>query len=147
MKVRSTVRDAALWAAPVFGLLAPAGAHAHVGHVIARAERYLKLEVAGNDARVVVSLTLGEGEGERVLSEADADRDGDPDLIAAAWGAGNGKPRLLLNDGRARFVEADDAFPDGPLFTMGMATGDLDGDGDRDVVVTSLDARARGPCR
>ena len=50
-----------LWASP---------ASAHVGHVILRAERYLKLDVAGRDARVVVSLTLGEGEGRRVLELA-----------------------------------------------------------------------------
>lgn len=57
-------------------LATPTPASAHLGHVILRAERYLKLDVAGNQGRVVVSLTLGEEEGRRVLEAADADSDG-----------------------------------------------------------------------
>jgi hypothetical protein len=73
------------------GLAAPA--HAHLGHVVLRAERYLKLDVAGNRARVVVSLTLGAEAGRRVLAAADADGDGevDPaeaDAYLAEWGRG-----------------------------------------------------------
>lgn len=73
------------------GLAAPASAH--LGHVILRAERYLKLDVAGNRARVVVSLTLGEEEGRRVLEAADTDRDGEvsspeADAYLAQWAEG-----------------------------------------------------------
>lgn len=68
-------------------------AHAHLGHVIARAERYVKLDLAGRSARVVVSLTLGAREGARVLAAADADSSGDVsvaerDAYLAQWGAG-----------------------------------------------------------
>ncbi|HJL14495.1 MAG TPA: hypothetical protein RMH99_02495 [Sandaracinaceae bacterium LLY-WYZ-13_1] len=49
--------------------------------------------MAGNDARVVVSLTLGAEEGERVLEAADADGDGrvseaEADAHLAQWAAG-----------------------------------------------------------
>lgn len=50
-------------------------AHAHVGHVVMRAERYLKLDASEADTRLVVSLMLGEVEGERVLADADANGD------------------------------------------------------------------------
>ena len=68
-------------------------AHAHLGHVILRAERYLKLDVSGHRARVVVSLTLGVDEGSRVLAAADTDGDGevsDPerDAYLAQWAEG-----------------------------------------------------------
>ncbi|MBX3269433.1 MAG: hypothetical protein KF729_04190 [Sandaracinaceae bacterium] len=76
----------------MLALAAPATCRAHVGHVIVRAERYLKLDVAGRDVRVVVSLTLGEGEGLRVLTAADTDADGrvtraEADAYLAEWGA------------------------------------------------------------
>lgn len=84
-------------------------AHAHLGHEIARAERYIKLDVAGRSARLVVSLTLGEREGARVLASADADASGDVseaerDAYLTQWGAGlrtelpvhvDGAPRSL----------------------------------------------------
>jgi len=73
--------------------LAPAPAAAHVGHVIRTAERYLKLDVDGHRARVVVSLTLGADEGRRVLEAADADGDGtvtgaESEAYLAQWGDG-----------------------------------------------------------
>jgi hypothetical protein len=52
-------------------------ASAHVGHVVQRAERYVKLDVTPGDARVVVSLSLGPSEMEGVLRAADVDLDGD----------------------------------------------------------------------
>jgi hypothetical protein len=68
-------------------------AHAHLGHVILRAERYLKLDVAGHRARVVVSLTLGDDEGGRILAAADTDGDGEVtdlerDAYLAQWAEG-----------------------------------------------------------
>lgn len=74
------VREAPAVAAALAALLLSsiaAPASAHLGHVILRAERYLKLDVAGNQARVVVSLTLGEAEGRRILEAADTDGDGE----------------------------------------------------------------------
>ncbi|MCA9609658.1 MAG: hypothetical protein KC619_28865 [Myxococcales bacterium] len=61
--------------------------------MILRAERYLKLDVAGHQARMVVSLTLGPEEGRRVLSAADGDEDGrvttdEANAYLAQWGEG-----------------------------------------------------------
>jgi len=68
-------------------------ARAHLGHEIARAERYLKLDVSGHSARIVVSLTLGQREGARVLAAADTDASGDVseaerDAYLTQWGEG-----------------------------------------------------------
>lgn len=52
-------------------------AHAHLGHIVARAERYLKIEAGPEQARVVVSLTLGAGEMAKVLMAADREGNGD----------------------------------------------------------------------
>lgn len=84
-------RGAALVAFVVLSVAGPASAH--LGHVILRAERYLKLDVAGNQARVVVSLTLGEEEGRRVLEVADTDGDdevssAEADAYLAQWAEG-----------------------------------------------------------
>jgi hypothetical protein len=74
-------------------VVAPLVAHAHLGHVILRAERYLKLDASESDTRVVVSLTLGPSEGARVLGAADANGDHDvsqaeSDAYLAQWGDG-----------------------------------------------------------
>jgi hypothetical protein len=74
-------------------VIAPLVAHAHLGHVILRAERYLKLDASEDDTRIVVSLTLGPSEGARVLGAADANGDHDvsqaeSDAYLAQWGDG-----------------------------------------------------------
>lgn len=93
-------------AALVLALLSwsPSPAAAHVGHVIRTAERYLKLDVDGYRARVVVSLTLGAAEGRRVLEAADADGDGavseaESDAYLAQWGEGLSEEVPLRLDG------------------------------------------------
>ena len=74
--------------------LAPAAlVTAHLGHIVLSAERYLKVDVSKDEARLVVSLTLGPGEGRRVLEAADADQDGtvtqpEADAYMAQWGEG-----------------------------------------------------------
>jgi hypothetical protein len=65
----------ALAASALLGLLGVA--HAHIGHTITRAERYLKLDATEADTRFVVSLTLGAAEGRNVLGQADADGSGE----------------------------------------------------------------------
>ncbi len=80
-------------------------ASAHVGHVILRAERYLKLDVSARDVRVVVSLTLGDEEGRRVLTAADADGDGrvtssEADAYLAQWAAGLRRELPIEVEGR-----------------------------------------------
>lgn len=79
-------------------------ARAHLGHEIARAERYLKLDVSGHAARIVVSLTLGEREGARVLAAADTDASGDVseaerDAYLTQWGEGLRSELPVLVDG------------------------------------------------
>lgn len=74
-------------------VLVPAAVEAHLGHVILRAERYLKIDASDEDTRVVVSLTLGASEGARVLAAADANGDHDvsqaeSDAYLAQWGEG-----------------------------------------------------------
>jgi hypothetical protein len=58
--------------------------------VVVSAERYLKLDVAGADARLVVSLTFGELAMARVRQAADRDADGrvsaaESEVYLAAW--------------------------------------------------------------
>lgn len=101
----------------VFGLLllAPGTAYAHVGHVILRAERYLKLDVSGRSARMVVSLTLGAEEGERVLRATDADGDGDvtsaeADAYLAQWTTALRDELPLALDGEPLVVPWADGY-------------------------------------
>jgi hypothetical protein len=87
-------RRAVAIAVALSGVIAIAAvAHAHLGHVILRAERYLKLDASESDTRLVVSLTLGASEGERILRAADADgsgavSEGEADAYLAQWGEG-----------------------------------------------------------
>ncbi|GAB4216320.1 MAG: hypothetical protein OHK0013_42680 [Sandaracinaceae bacterium] len=75
------------------GVAAAGTARAHLGHVVLRAERYLKLDASDADTRLVVSLTLGAEEGRRLLEGADANRDGsvsqaEADGYMGQWGDG-----------------------------------------------------------
>lgn len=105
-------------AALAFG---PARAHAHLGHRILSAERYLKLDVAGHHARVVVSLTLGAGEGRRVLEAADDDDDGEVtaterDAYLARWGEGLVDEVPIFVDGER---QSDARWTDGWMDPIG----------------------------
>lgn len=76
----------------MFALVATA-ASAHLGHIVLSAERYLKMDAAADEVRLVVSLTLGPAEGQRVLEAADEGGDGtvsqgEADAYMAQWGAG-----------------------------------------------------------
>jgi hypothetical protein len=75
-----------------------------------------------------------------------ADMNGDkiPDIVAPPSRLGNGKPRIWLGDGKGRFTEWPlTFFEDGkpqPRFSIdygGVAVGDIDGDGNLDVVSAS----------
>lgn len=71
----------------------------------------------------------------------DIDGDGDLDALIANENPFDqdplhgGQNRLLLNDGAAQFSDASDRLPVLTDQTSAIATGDIDGDGDADVVV------------
>ena len=97
-------------------------AHAHLGHVVLRAERYLKLDVAPGEARIVVSLSLGGEETRRVLGAADTDASGDvtpaeAEGYLAAWGAGLQDELPMSVDGTPVSVRWEEPYlsPQGPV--------------------------------
>jgi len=72
------------------------------------------------------------GEDDNMVAFLDYDSDGDADFII---GSLSGPDRLLVNDGKGRLSVRLDVFhgPETPG-TLGLALGDLDGDGRMDVV-------------
>jgi hypothetical protein len=71
---------------------------------------------------------------------ADVDGDGDLDaLVANSPNFGGGDPvarnRLLRNDGAGSFADATEDLSTGAAWAYSVAAGDLDGDGDADVVL------------
>jgi hypothetical protein len=100
-------------------------ARAHLGHVVLRAERYLKLDVAPGELRLVCSLMLARDEGERVLRPADVDRDGtltqaEADAYLAAWAAGLARELPLRIDGELVEVR----WNDGVIAPLGLLGAD-----------------------
>ncbi len=92
-------------------------AHAHLGHIVVSAERYLKIDATERDTRLVVSLTLGASEGRRVLEAADGDHDGDvsqteADAYLAEWGRGLHDELPVEVDGERVEIEFDEPFLD-----------------------------------
>ena len=81
-----------------------------------------------------------------LVALGDLDRDGDLDLLATAHDSG--AVFAWLGDGTGRFAPAPGSpvpvFAGAPPHNHGLAAGDLDADGDADVVVADQDARAAG---
>jgi hypothetical protein len=109
-----------LLALAVIAVAAPA--RAHLGHVVQRAERYLKIEGSAEGVRIVVSLTLGPDEAIRVLDAADADGDGtvtqpEADDYMRSWAEGLGTELPIELDGEPVRVEWAEPFldPVGPI--------------------------------
>jgi len=69
------------------------------------------------------------------IALADFDGDGDLDGAVAIDGATNTILQILLNNGSADFVTNGQAFPRKYADVEGLAAGDLDGDGDLDMIV------------
>ncbi|MAC28421.1 MAG: hypothetical protein CMH59_18390, partial [Myxococcales bacterium] len=97
-------------------------AAAHLGHVVTRAERYLKLDAEPEGVRLVVSLTLGPRETVRVMRAADADGDevvtqAEADAYMAQWGEGLLEDLPVEVDGEPRAVAWGEPYfaPIGPV--------------------------------
>jgi hypothetical protein len=102
-------------------------AHAHLGQVILRAQRYLKLDASDADTRLVVSLTLGPSEGERVLAEADTDGDhvvseAESTAYMAQWGESLETDLPVEIDGAPIHAGWTDGYMDpiGPVAPMAL---------------------------
>ncbi len=107
-------------------ILAPTTlASAHLGHEVQTAERYLKLDVADDHARVVVSLMLGPAEAARVLAVADRDAgngdgtltEAEADAYMAGWGEGLATELPIEVDGQPVAVTWGEPYldPTGPI--------------------------------
>lgn len=73
------------------------------------------------------------------IAASDLNNDGSPDIVlTAGGGASAGIVALLLNNGDGTFgaVQTVALAPNSPSYPDGVATADLNGDGNRDVVVT-----------
>jgi len=117
------LRRLSLWAvAASLAWASPAPASAHLGHVVQRAERYLKLDLEPHGMRLVVSLTLGPGEMGRVLVQADKNSDSEVTTEEAnaylmEWGRGLVDELPVKVDGQRVAVRFADAYfdPTGPV--------------------------------
>ena len=79
--------------------------------------------------------------GTRSLALGDIDGDGDLDIVAGNWG----QESLYLNDGQGTFTDA--TATRGPAdpgdITLSLALGDVDGDGDLDIVAGNNSHQSR----
>jgi hypothetical protein len=69
----------------------------------------------------------------RALALDDVDGDGDLDVVLAPLGP-PARSGLYVNDGSGFFADADSRMPLHEDVTWGLAVGDVDGDGDGDLV-------------
>lgn len=84
---------------------------------------------------LLTALPLGGPDLSRSLKVRDFDGDGDNDLfVSGAWET---RSRLILGDGQGGFTEVSDAqLPRSTHSVSDIAAGDVDGDGDLDVVLS-----------
>ena len=108
------------------------------------------IHTTGASGEFLLPETMGGGVG-----FLDVDVDGDQDLVLIDGCRWQGEPfssepepdhdsvRLWTNDGRGQFREATNGSGlEGPRYGMGIATGDLDGDGRTDLFVTAVGRNA-----
>jgi len=72
------------------------------------------------------------------VSLGDLDNDGDLDLIITGYGGGQKATRVYFNDSKANFYETGDTNLTG-VFRSSTAVGDIDNDGDLDLVLAGED--------
>ncbi|MAB78678.1 MAG: hypothetical protein CMJ89_04920 [Planctomycetes bacterium] len=93
----------------------------------------------GNFSAAHGQLNVGNFNAKMVIAE-DFDNDGDPDLMYApegAWPTTTQRGRLLINDGTGNFSDESAArLPDVTMASFCVCAGDVDDDGDLDVVFT-----------
>ncbi|MDI9411358.1 MAG: CRTAC1 family protein [Bacteroidia bacterium] len=117
---------------------------------IAKAAGIDFIHTTGASGEFLLPETMGGGVG-----FLDVDADGDQDLVLIDGCRWQGEPfssepepdhdsvRLWTNDGRGQFREATNGSGlEGPRYGMGIATGDLDGDGRTDLFVTAVGRNA-----
>ena len=117
---------------------------------IAKAAGIDFIHTTGASGEFLLPETMGGGVG-----FLDVDGDGDQDLVLIDGCRWQGEPfssepepdhdsvRLWTNDGRGQFREATNGSGlEGPRYGMGIATGDLDGDGRTDLFVTAVGRNA-----
>ena len=82
----------------------------------------------------------------RQVALADLDGDGDVDALQGnvGWSGLSRRDRLLLNDGAGTFTVATDALPDDQHHTLDVLLVDLDGDGDLDVIRSTVSVGNQG---
>ncbi|UYZ59808.1 FG-GAP-like repeat-containing protein [Hymenobacter latericus] len=71
------------------------------------------------------------------LDMGDVDNDGDLDLVGYTYGANVRQMVTCLNDGRGKFTRSELGFPQVGRFVNAVTLGDIDGDGDLDMVASN----------
>lgn len=101
--------------------------------------------------RVNVPLQPASGDFPVGAAFGDIDQDGDSDLLVAMWGGSalaNRRNRLYRNEGSGRFVEVlGSSLTAENASTSAVRFGDVDGDGDLDVLVANVETLVSAPSR